>query len=187
MRHRHSRQLPDVDVVGDLLATDILIAAGVAEARVVILAGENDSATLLAATVVRDYAPDVPIIACAALEENVSRIQQAGADFALSISQVAGQLLAHHILGEMASQQAHIKMVKRAASHLAGHHPQDIAICGRNQCTIVAVERNGAVIMDLPPEFILGEGDDFYVCGTVDALNRFYEAYQQGKSTRADS
>ncbi len=37
--------------------------------------------------------------------------------------------------------------------------------------------------MDLPPAFILDENDDIYVCGTVDALNRFYEAYQQGEST----
>jgi len=101
----------------------VLEQAGLADARVVILAGENDSATLLAATVVRDFAPDVPIIACAALEENVNRLQQGGADFALSVSQVAGQLLAHHILGKMVSQQAHIKLVKHPAAQLAGHHP----------------------------------------------------------------
>ncbi len=122
------KDIPNVDVIGDILETDVLERAGVDRARVVILASENDSATLLAATVIRNYAPEVPIIACAALEENVSRIQQAGADFAVSISQVAGQLLAHHILGEMASQQAHIKLVKHGVSHLAGHHPQDIAI-----------------------------------------------------------
>jgi Kef-type K+ transport system membrane component KefB/Trk K+ transport system NAD-binding subunit len=177
------KEMPNVNVVGDILETNVLERAEVATARVVILASENDSATLLAATVIRDYAPDVPIIACAALEENVARIQQAGADFALSISQVAGQLLAHHILGEMASQQAHIKLVKRGVSHLAGYHPQDIAICADNQCTVVAVERNGEVIMDLPPSLILGENDAIYVCGTVDALNRFYDAYQQGEST----
>jgi len=53
----------------------------------------------------------------------VNRIQQGGADFALSASQVAGQLLAHHILGEMVSQQAHIKLVKPAATSLKGLHP----------------------------------------------------------------
>ena len=48
---------------------------------------------------------------------------------------------------------------------------------------LVAVEGNGEVIMDLPPSFILDEKDYIYVCGTVDALNRFYDAYQQGEST----
>ena len=126
---------------------------------------------------VRDYAPDVPIIACAALEDNVGRIQQAGADFALSVSQVAGQLLTHHILGEMVSRQAHIKLVKRSAGKLVGHHPLESSIRERTGCTIVAVERATEVIMDIPSEFTLGEADELYVCGTVDALNRFNEVF----------
>ena len=81
---------PHVDLVGDVLDTNVLGQADLTTARVIIIAGENDSATLPAASVVRDYAPDVPILACAALEENVGRILQAGADFALSVSQVAG-------------------------------------------------------------------------------------------------
>ncbi|MCH7881337.1 MAG: cation:proton antiporter [Proteobacteria bacterium] len=173
---------PDVDIVGDILDTNVLERAEVDTARVVVLACGNDSATLLAATVVRDYAPDVPIIACAALEENVARIQQAGADFALSVSQVAGQILAHHILGELVSQQAHIKLVKRTAGRLVGRHPLEPGIREQSQCTIVAVERAGEVIMDLPQSLVVAEGDGLYVCGTVKNLNRFYEAF--GESSR---
>ena len=175
------REMPNVDVVGDVLDSSVLEQAGLADARVVILAGENDSATLLAATVVRDFAPDVPIIACAALEENVNRLQQGGADFALSVSQVAGQLLAHHILGKMVSQQAHIKLVKHPAAQLAGHHPFESGIDETNQCRIVAVERAGEIIMEIPSGFVLDAGDDIYVCGTVEALNRFYDSFQQGE------
>lgn len=177
-----SREIPNVDVVGDVLDSSVLERAGLTDARVVILAGENDSATLLAATVVRDFAPDIPIIACAALEENVNRLQQGGADFALSISQVAGQLLAHHILGKMVSQQAHIKLVKHPAAQLAGHHPFESSIDESRQCRIVAVERDGEIIMDISPTFVLSANDDIYVCGTVDALNRFYDSFQQGES-----
>jgi Trk K+ transport system NAD-binding subunit len=174
-----SRELPNVDVVGDMLDSSVLERAGVADARVVILAAENDSATLLAATVVRDFAPDIPIIACAKLEENVHRLQHAGADFALSVSQVAGQLLAHHILGKMVSQQAHIKLVKHAAQPFAGRHPFASEIDPVRQCRIVAVERGGEVIQEFPPDFVLREDDDIYVCGTLEALNRFYDSYQQ--------
>jgi len=87
------------------------------------------SPTLLAATVVRDFAADVPIIACAELADNVGRIQQVGADYALSVSQVAGQLLAHYILGEMVSQQTRIKLVKFA------HHRRQAewSQCDRDQ------------------------------------------------------
>ena len=168
---------PAVDVVGDVLDTGILESAGVRSARVVILACENDSATLLAATVVRDYAADVPIIACAKLADNVGRIQQAGADFALSVSQVAGQLLAHHVLGEMVSQQTRIKLVKLAAGQLAGRHPLESRIRERSGCSVVAVERAGEIIMDIPPSFVVAEDDTLYVCGTIKAFDRFYEEF----------
>ena len=168
---------PGVEVVGDVLDMDVLERAQVAAARVVILACESDSATLLAATVVRNYAPDVPIIACAARVENVGRIQQAGADFALSVSQVAGQLLAHHVLGEMVSQQARIKLGKLGAGRLAGRYPLESRIRDRTGCSVVAVERAGEVIMDIPPSFILSEADAVYVCGTVDAFNSFYDEF----------
>ena len=171
------KEQPAVDVVGDLLDTSDLERAGVATARVVILACDNDNATLLAATVVRDFAADVPIIACAELADNVGRIQQAGADYALSVSQVAGQLLAHHILGEMVSQQTRIKLVKLAAGRLVGRHPLESEIRERSGCSVVAVERDGQITLDIPSSFVLAEDDGLYVCGTAEAINRYHEEF----------
>jgi Trk K+ transport system NAD-binding subunit len=174
-----ARDQPGVDVVGDVFDTEVLNRAGVTAARVVILACENDNTTLLAATVVRDYVPHVPIIACASLLENVDRIQRAGADFTLSVSQVAGQLLVYHILGEMVSQQARIKLGKLHAGRLAGHYPAESRIRDRTGCVVVAVERNGEIIIDIPESFVLAATDELYVCGTVDAFNHFYEEYAE--------
>jgi Kef-type K+ transport system membrane component KefB/Trk K+ transport system NAD-binding subunit len=173
---------PGVDVVGDVLDTAVLRAAGVGEARVVILACENDSSALLVATVVRNFAPDVPIIACAALVENVGRIQKAGADFALSVGQVAGQLLAYHVLGQMVSQQARIKLAKLDVGSLVDHSPLEPRIQALTGGTVIAVERSEEVIMDIPAELVLMEGDALWVCGTVDAFDRFYEEFTEGRS-----
>jgi Trk K+ transport system NAD-binding subunit len=173
---------PGVDVVGDVLDTAILRQASVAEARVVILACENDSSALLVATVVRDFAPDVPIIACAALVENVGRIQKAGADFAISVGQVSGQLLAYHVLGQMVSQQARIKLAKLDVGSLVDHHPLEPRIRELTGCTVIAVERSEEVIMDIPPDFILVPGDALYVCGTVDDFDHFYEEFTESRS-----
>ncbi len=79
----------------------------------------------------------------------------------------------------MVSQQAHIKLVKHAALPFAGRHPFASEIDAVRQCRIVAVERAGEVIQDFPPDFVLREDDDIYVCGTLEALNRFYDSYQQ--------
>ena len=79
----------------------------------------------------------------------------------------------------MVSQQAHIKLVKRPAAQFAGRHPLQAELDEENQCSVVAVEREGEIIMEFPPEFRLAEADEIYVCGTIEALNRFYDNYQQ--------
>ena len=89
-----------VDVVGDVLDPGVLESARVTEAQAVILALDTDSSTLFATVIVKDLAPDVPVIARVNGAENVEKIHRAGADFALSISQVSGQLLARRLLGE---------------------------------------------------------------------------------------
>jgi Kef-type K+ transport system membrane component KefB/Trk K+ transport system NAD-binding subunit len=166
-----------VNVVGDILDPDTLQRAGVAEARVVVLARDSDSAALLATTVVRDYAPDVPIIVCAEQADSVDRIQQAGADFVLSISQVAGQLLAHHVLGEMVSQQARIKLSKVTVNKLLGGESIVTQIKEESGCSVIAVERDGELIMDITADFAISENDALYLCGTSDDFNRFYERF----------
>ena len=123
------------------------------------------------------WAPEVPIIACIDLSENAARVHRAGADFTYSVSQVAGQLLAYHVLGEMISPQARLKIGKLDASRLAGQHPHDPSICDGTGCAIVAVERAGEIIMDVSPEFILTGTDAVYVCGRVDAFNGFNEEF----------
>ena len=50
-------------------------------------------------------------------------------------------------------------------------------ICDRTGCTIVAVEREGEAIMDIPKSFVLTDTDAVYVCGTVDGFRIFSKEY----------
>ena len=168
---------PGVHVVGDIIDRDVLERVPLAGARVVVLALDTDSATVFAAAVLRDYAPDLPIIASVSLAENVAHIQRAGVDYALSVSQVAGQLLAHHVLGETVSLQPRIKLVRVGAGRLAGKNPVAERIRERTGCTIVAVERDGRVAMDFPASFRLSPDDALYICGTTDAVARYHEEF----------
>jgi Kef-type K+ transport system membrane component KefB/Trk K+ transport system NAD-binding subunit len=168
---------PGVDIVGDIIDGDVLERVPLAGARVVVLALDTDSATVFAAAVLRDYAPDVPIIASVSLAENVARIQRAGVDFALSLSQVAGQLLARHVFGETVSMQPRIKLVRVGAGRLAGKNPVAERIRERTGCTVVAVERDGQVAMDFPASFRLSPDDALYICGTPDAVARYHEEF----------
>ncbi len=172
-----SDRRPGVDVAGDLLDEGVLEHAPVATARAVLLALESDNATRLAAKVVRGYAPEVPILAAVSLVENVAPVQLAGADFALSVAQVAGQMLSHHVLGETVSIQPRIKLAKIPPGPLTGRHPLRAGIRERTGCSVVAVERQGEIVIDGPPDFKLAPDDALYLCGTANAFNRYYEAF----------
>jgi len=156
----------------------ILEEAGVKEARAAILALDTDGETLFAAALVRDLAPELTVVAAARRAENVARIRRAGADFALSVGQVAGQVLAYQLLGEeMVALEGEIRLVRAAAGELAGRQLAAARIRERTECSIVAIERGEDVITDFGPDFEVKEKDALYVTGSSDNIHRFFEAF----------
>jgi Trk K+ transport system NAD-binding subunit len=93
---------PRIDFAGDVLDTSVLERAGLANARALILALDSDDSTLFATVIARDVAPDVPIIARVNHARNLDNIHRAGADYALSIADVSGQMLCSRLLGKHA-------------------------------------------------------------------------------------
>jgi Kef-type K+ transport system membrane component KefB/Trk K+ transport system NAD-binding subunit len=174
----HDEELAGVDVVGDVLDSDILEKAGIHDARAVILALDSDSATIFATTVIRNVAPEVPILVSAALVDSIGRIQRAGADYVLSISQVTVQILTRHILGDSVSHQPSIKLVKVRSGILTGRNPLTARIRERTGCTVVAVEHQAELMLNIPDSFKLSETDTLFICGTGDAVYRYYDQYR---------
>jgi Trk K+ transport system NAD-binding subunit len=172
---------PEVDQVGDVLDLHVLQAADVRNAQAVILALDTDSATLFASVILKDLAPDVPVIARVNHSDNVERIHRAGAYFALSISQVSGQMLAKKLLGQEAvSVDRQLKILRVPAGRLAGHHPAGLRIRERSGCSVVAVERGEDVLVDLGADFRFAPDDTLYVCGSTEAVRRFSEIFAGG-------
>jgi len=164
--------LPGVDVVGNALDQTVLERAGVRDASAVVLALSNDNEALFAATVVRDYAPQVPLIARVNQAQTVKRLYQVGTDFALSIGQVAGQLLAHQMLGEeYVSIEPTVKIVKVDGSSFAGQHPLHTELRVRADVLVVALERGDKVLVEFNDEFRIATGDALFLCGAPDALD----------------
>jgi len=170
-----------VKVVGDVLDPRVLEQAGVGSAKAVILAVDTDSATMFATVIVKDLAPHVPVIARVNRAENVERIHRAGADFALSISQVSGQILARRLLGEEAvSLDPQLKVLKVGAGGLAGRHPSQLEIRQKTGCSVVAVERGEDLMMEFGPDFRFESEDAIFVCGSSEATRTFLKMFPQG-------
>jgi Trk K+ transport system NAD-binding subunit len=171
---------PGVDILGDVLEPGVFERAGVRDAQAVILAVDTDSATLFGTVILKDLAPDVPVIARVNSAENVDRIHRAGADFALSISQVSGQILARRLLGEESvSVDPQLKVLKVRADGLVGRHPTELEIRARTGSSVVAVERGEQVLLEFDAQFRFQEDDAVYVCGSTRATRRYLEAFPQ--------
>ena len=177
-----------VDRVGNILDHRVLEMAGLREAQAVILAVDSDAATLFATVILKDFAPEVPVIARVNQAQNVQRIHQAGADFALSISQVSGQILAGRLLGrESISLDPKVTVLKVSSSGLEGNHPAQLGIRERTGASVVAVERSGNLVLEFGPDFRFLEGDEVYICGSVEATQSFVETFPQPPPRRRDS
>lgn len=167
-----------VDVVGNVLDPRVLEAADVASAQAFIVALDTDSATLFATVIIKDLVPRLPVIARVNRAVNVERIHRAGADFALSISQVSGQLLVRRLLGEEAiAFDPQLKLQLVEASALVGKHPAELGIRERTGCSVVAVERDEELMQEFGADFRFAAADRVYVCGSAEATRSFTETF----------
>lgn len=168
-----------VDVVGDVLDPRVLEEAQVQESRAAILALDTDSATLFATVILKDLAPQLSVIARVNQAENVERIYRAGADFALSISQVSGQMLAQKLLGEEAvALDPQLKLVRlEAPAGLVDERLGELRIRERTRASVVAVERGEEVLVELGPDFRFRPRDAVYICGSNAAVRDFQEEF----------
>jgi Trk K+ transport system NAD-binding subunit len=167
-----------IDVEGDVKSPRVLESSGVRDARAVVLAVGGDSTALLAALAIRDHAHDVPLLARVDHADNVERMRRAGADFAVSLAQVAAQLIAARLLGHEAILiHPALKVQKVPSSSLIGRHPAELGVRERTGVSVVAIERGDEVIVALDPAFTFEEGDAVYVCGDDGGVEKFVHTF----------
>lgn len=168
--------LDGVDLYGDIADHEIQDRLELDRARAVILALDNDSATLVATLILRGASSDLPIVARVNRAENIERLHRAGADFVLSISQVASQILAQRLLGRDAlSVGSELRILRAEPSELTARHSSVAAIRRRTGCSVVAVERGDELITGIGASFAFEAEDVVYVCGHLADAERFVE------------
>jgi len=161
------------DLVGDLLDPAFVARTSPETADAVLLALDTDASTLFSALVLRDRAPHVPIVARVNEAANVERIHMAGADFALSISQVTAQIVLHHVLGERAvAVEPGLKVGAFAIDRLAGTRLGELRLRELAGCSAVALERGDELRLRLEEQTALELGDQLYLAGSAEALRR---------------
>ena len=169
---------PGVDLVGSVLERATLDKAGVRSASAVVLALSDDSESVFATAVVREYAPEVPLIVRVLRTRNTARLYRAGADFAISVGQVAGQILSYQLLDEQVVQvENKIKFVRMTAGALVGRHPWGNDDLDKTGAKIIAVERQREVLVAFDNAFALQAEDTLFVCGSLNSLERYQRKF----------
>ena len=177
-----------VDVVGNVLEQAVLDQAKVREASAVILALSDDSESVFATAAVRDYAPEVPLIVRVLRTPNTVRLYRSGADFAISVGQVAGQILAYHLLAEQVIHvENRIKFSRVTAGDLAGAHPWRSPALEGTGAKVIAVERAGDVLVEFDDRFTVRPDDVLFVCGSTNSLERYQREFQPAAAPTARS
>jgi Trk K+ transport system NAD-binding subunit len=158
-----------VDVAGNVLDPSVLEQAGLNTARAVVLALNSDDATLFATVIVRDAAPNVTVIARVNHSRNIENIYRAGADYALSISDISGEMLSARLLGRVARTRDEHRQVMRAPVRAAAGRKVRESGVRAHGCSIIALERGGGFI-EVTADTTLAAGDQAYLCGNAESL-----------------
>jgi Trk K+ transport system NAD-binding subunit len=170
-------EMDGVDVVGDATEPETLQAAGIENARSVILAMPDDTTTEFVTLVVRDISPETEIIARVQEIESVQKMYRAGADYVLSLATVSGRMIASTILEDedVLSLNQQVEVVRTVAPKLVGQTIDDADVRSKTGCTVVGVERDGTVMTDVGPEFEVEADDAVIIAGTDEGIRQFTE------------
>jgi Trk K+ transport system NAD-binding subunit len=156
-----------VDIIGNVLDSSVLGRAALHECRALLLALNSDDATLFATVIARDAAPDVAVIARVNHSRNIDNIYRAGADFALSISDISGEMLSSRLLGRVARSRDEHRRVERFIARTS--RPLRELPLRQHGCSLLAIERDGAFIR-ATADVVVQIGDQLYVCGAAEAV-----------------
>ncbi|WP_049893515.1 potassium channel family protein [Halogranum rubrum] len=167
---------PGVDVVGDATDPRTLKEAGIEEARSIVLALADDTTTIFATLVAKQVAPDVEVIARANETESVPKLYRAGAEYVLALATVSGRILASNALDEeVISPDTQIDILRTEAPGLVGKSLIEADVRARTNCTIIAAERDGELLTEIGPGFVVQNEDILVVAGIDADINRFNE------------
>lgn len=166
---------PGVDVVGNVADEDTLRLAGTDTADAFILALDDDTTSMYATLVLRHLNPDLEIVARANRTESVPNLYRAGADYVLALPTVTGRMIFSLLMQDeqALSPGTQFNVIRITAPQLAGQSLGEADVRARTGCTVVAAERDGQLLRDLGPDFVVQPTDRLVVAGSDESLNRF--------------
>jgi K+/H+ antiporter YhaU regulatory subunit KhtT len=80
-----------------------------------------------------------------------------------------------------------MRLVKTSAEGLDGRNVASARIRERTGCSLVVIERDEKLFTDFDRDFEIHRGDSIYLCGSEEAVERYFEIFPEARSASARS
>ncbi|MEK6202078.1 MAG: NAD-binding protein [Desulfobulbaceae bacterium] len=166
-------------IYGNAADFDTLHKAGIMNARSVLITTHNDDMNVYLTIFCRQLRPDVQIISRANSERTVSKLHRAGADLVMSYASMAANSIINLINQEQLLMLVEgLSIFRASAQHsLAGKSLSENHLREETGCSVVAITREGKLILNPDPFSPLELNDELLLIGSADAEKQFKERY----------
>jgi len=173
------------DVVGSSTDRAILKQAGITEASTLLVTVNSDMDAIYTTLVARKLNPQIDIICRAIRPRAVATLYQAGADYVLSQSVVAGQVLVKFVAPRPLGAQLREVLLSEDMKVLeyppgppiAGRSLEHLKIRSRTGCTVVAITTSGTTIPNPDPHQVIPKDSSLTVIGTREQIREFKRVF----------
>jgi voltage-gated potassium channel len=170
---------PETYVAGDAADRECLERAGIGEAPTTIVTTNDDPTNIYLTIYCRRLRPDMQVVSRATLERNISTLHRAGADFVMSYASMGANAV-YNVLeqGDVVMLAEGLDVFRhRVPRGLVGTPLAQSRIRERTDCSVVAVELDGTVVVNPPPDLVLPQEAELILIGTTDGERRFVELF----------
>ncbi len=166
-------------IYGNAADIDVLQEAGIMDARSVIVTTHNDDINIYLTIYCRQLRPNVQIISRANSSRTVAKLHRAGADLVMSFASMASNSIINLLNPEQVLMIVEgLSIFRASAQHsLAGKSLAESRVREMTGCSVVAVSRDGKLILNPDPFIPLEVNDELVLIGTAEAEKLFMGKY----------
>ncbi|CAG35053.1 potassium channel family protein [Desulfotalea psychrophila] len=166
-------------VAGDAANRDVLIEAGIENARAAIITTHDDAANIYLTFYCRQLRPDIQIISRATNERSVSKLHMAGADLVMSYASMG----ANRIMKVFKPDEGSLFIegmnffVQQIPGALVGKTLAESNVRQETGCSVVALRMDGELLVGPDPTLPLVKSTELILIGNADAEKLFGEMF----------
>lgn len=166
-------------LLGDAEDINSLREAGIEAAHSIVITTHSDDLNIYLTLYCRKLRPEVQIISRCNLSRNIKSLYGAGANLVMAISSMASNAIVNILSPDkvyMLTEGLNIFRVPLLQS-LVGKTLRNSNIRHDTQCNVVAMRRNGNMLVNQDPDDPFAKGDELVMIGSVGAEAAFLKKY----------